>query len=128
MLAGTTEASLLNLQEVEAYQHRLAEERREDGHGFGNTASVYKPSPEAVHPPHPGVKVIVDPQVLAKAYEAPAPPSPALFKPPPKKVAPPQHTSLPAKRDPYGMCKQYADPVIFQECIKFYADQNEKID
>ena len=32
------------------------------------------------------------------------------------------------KRDPYSMCQQYEDPVIFKECIKFYVDQNKQID
>ena len=32
-----------------------------------------------------------------------------------------------AMRDPYQMCKQYGDPVVFRECIQFYVDQNEQL-
>ena len=64
LLAGTANA-VLNSEDVNAYHDRLAEERREEGHGhfFNEAPPVYTPSKAALsqmHEPHPGIKIIVD--------------------------------------------------------------------
>ena len=64
---------------------------------------------------HPGFTITSTraPPMQQPTYEQ----SPPKYQPKPK----------PATRNPYTMCKQYEDPVVFQECIKFYVDQNEQI-
>ena len=120
ILAGGASA-VLNEEDVNAYHSRLVMEHG-DTHFVNQAMPKYSPSKEALEAsegePHPGIKIIVDKSKMGLG--PPKGPEPPLFKPKPKEEqpAPPK----PKKRDPYALCKQYEDPIIFKECIQFYVD------
>ena len=76
LLAGATNA-VLNSEDINAYQEKLAEERANEGHGqFENHEAkpLYKPSHRALHGdnPHPGIKIFMDRSLMG----TPAPTKP----------------------------------------------------
>ena len=147
-LIASQATALLDSDKIQAYQQKLADDRLpkdafqlfdnevDNKHQELNLARSFKITVEGDgkgplgKAPHLGEQPIPTPTFTQQQQKPPS--QSPTFVPPKKQEAPiykpPQATPkkpVPAKREPYSMCKQYQDPVIFQECIKFYVDQNE---
>ena len=112
LLAGTTSASFLDSDQVNDYQRRLSESRNRSQAPQSNHMNSYE---QYQVPNNHSMEAPMSTKPKPPSFLGSAPPT---FKPKPK---PPQasapiytpSTPKPKTRDPFAMCVQYTDPVIF---------------